>query len=89
MQGLVWVLNMYLSGECSNYRWAHDNEAPSLPQLVKALKMLATSSQAAAQVTVVHAFHDSQIKHVLWCCRIVLNVALCRVCSPDWMTRRC
>ena len=31
---------MYLKAECPNYRWTHDNEAPSMHQLVEALKAL-------------------------------------------------
>lgn len=31
---------MYLKAECPNYRWTHDNEAPSMYQLVEAIKAL-------------------------------------------------
>ncbi|DBB01593.1 TPA: hypothetical protein ACH3X1_000240 [Trebouxia sp. C0004] len=43
-QGLVWVLNMYLQAECPNYRWTHDNEAPSSQELIQAIKFMETAS---------------------------------------------
>ena len=48
MQGLVWVLNMYLQAECPNYRWTHDNEAPSSQQLIQAIKFMKTASSVGA-----------------------------------------
>ncbi|KAL0035693.1 hypothetical protein WJX79_008956 [Trebouxia sp. C0005] len=44
-QGLVWVLNMYLQAECPDYRWTHDNEAPSSQQLIQAIKFMKTASR--------------------------------------------
>ena len=50
LQGLVWVLNMYLKAECPDYRWIHDNEAPSMHQLVEAIKALKKPQARAARV---------------------------------------
>ncbi len=47
MQGLVWVLNMYLQAECPNYRWTHDNEAPNSQQLIQAVKFMKTASSVS------------------------------------------
>ncbi|DBB05165.1 TPA: hypothetical protein ACH3X3_010411 [Trebouxia sp. C0006] len=47
-QGLVWVLNMYLQAECPNYRWTHDNEAPSSQQLTQAVKFMKTASSVGS-----------------------------------------
>ncbi len=55
MQGLVWVLNMYLQAECPNYRWTHDNEAPSSQQLIQAIKFMKTASSVdSSQVCQLH-----------------------------------
>ena len=48
MQGVVWVLNMYLQAECPNYRWTHDNEAPSSQQLIQAIKFMKTASSVGS-----------------------------------------
>lgn len=48
-QGLVWVLNMFLQAECPDYRWTHDNEPPSVQQLIKGLQGLKSSPQPTSK----------------------------------------
>ena len=50
LQGLVWVLNMFLQAECPDYRWTHDNEPPSVQQLIKGLQGLKSSPQPTSKV---------------------------------------
>eukprot|EP00887_Chlorella_sp_A99_P007336 scaffold2.g7336.t1 len=37
LKGLEWVLHMYATGSCSDYRWSYDYASPGLPELVAAL----------------------------------------------------
>ena len=50
LQGLIWLMNMYLQGECPDYRWTHDNEPPSMQQLAEAIKSLKQPQQTTVQV---------------------------------------
>ena len=45
VQGLVWVLNMYLTGACPDYRYSHDNQPPTARQLAQAIVQLQSSGK--------------------------------------------
>jgi hypothetical protein len=38
MQGIEWVLDMYRSGECSDFRYVYDNQSPNHVELLAYLK---------------------------------------------------
>ena len=48
VQGIKWVLKMYLEGECSDYRFTYDAYGPSASQLLAALGAEGQSRSGAA-----------------------------------------
>ena len=47
MQGLEWVLDMYYTGSCPDYRFAYDRQPPSITELMVYLKSSVRKSKAS------------------------------------------
>ena len=46
-QGLQWVVDMYTTGECDDYRWAYDRMAPTMLELAETAERSASTASLA------------------------------------------
>ena len=49
VQGMEWLLKMYLEGECSDYRFTYDAYAPAASQLISSLRTAGAPDPSCAE----------------------------------------